>query len=378
MPSAWRRSANGSLSPVGSWPMANRPASVSSLSASATTTPTSLRGSASPAKRGGSGLRWRSRRRRPAVVARVVAAHDALQLGELADHVGQQVGLGQARGDIGVVRQLVAAQLRADHLGDGAHALDALALRAQLVVVHDLGQAGDARLQRLLAVLVEEELGIGQARAHHALVAADDRAGVLRADVADHQELVGELALRVQQREVLLVGLHREDQAFLRHREEFLSNWQVSTFGRSTSAVTSSSSASSSIGGAAADLAHALPAAGARSRRGARRSRRSRRRLRAAWRRSCRHPRCSPSAWPPRSGGRCVVRPACRPSACTGTTSLPCSATSAVRRAHELDVGPAVGQLVGHDLGDRQLGQAFLQRLLQAFGQRDAPCTVLS
>jgi hypothetical protein len=30
-----------------------------------------------------------------AVVARVVAAHDALQLGELAHHVGQQVGLGQ-------------------------------------------------------------------------------------------------------------------------------------------------------------------------------------------------------------------------------------------------------------------------------------------
>ena len=30
-----------------------------------------------------------------AVVAGVVGAHDALQLGELADHVGQQVGLGQ-------------------------------------------------------------------------------------------------------------------------------------------------------------------------------------------------------------------------------------------------------------------------------------------
>ena len=51
-PSAWRRSANGSLSPVGSWPMPNMPTSVSSLSASATTTPTWLRGSASPAKRG--------------------------------------------------------------------------------------------------------------------------------------------------------------------------------------------------------------------------------------------------------------------------------------------------------------------------------------
>ena len=51
-PSAWRRSANGSRSPVGRLPMPNMPTSVSSLSASATTTPTGLRGSSSPAKRG--------------------------------------------------------------------------------------------------------------------------------------------------------------------------------------------------------------------------------------------------------------------------------------------------------------------------------------
>jgi hypothetical protein len=50
-------------------------------------------------------------------------------------------------------------------------------------------------LQRLLAVLVEEELGVGQARAHHALVAADDRAGVVGADVADDQERLRQLAL---------------------------------------------------------------------------------------------------------------------------------------------------------------------------------------
>ncbi len=44
----------------------------------------------------------------------------------------------------------------------------------------------------------------------------------------------------------------------------------------------------------------------------------------------------------------------------------------AMRGAHELDVGPAVGQLVAHDLGDRQLGQRLVDRLLQAFGQRRA------
>ena len=40
------------------------------------------------------------------------------------------------------------------------------------------------------------------------------------ADVAHHQELVGQLACGVEQREVFLVGLHREDEAFLRHIEE--------------------------------------------------------------------------------------------------------------------------------------------------------------
>ena len=60
-----------------------------------------------------------------------------------------------------------------------ADALRALALGAQLVVVDHLGQLRDAA-GGSFAVLVEEELGIGQARAHHALVALDDGAGVLR------------------------------------------------------------------------------------------------------------------------------------------------------------------------------------------------------
>ena len=71
---------------------------------------------------------------------------------------------------------------------DRAHALDPLALRAELAVVDHLVQAGDARLERLLAVLVEEELRVGEARAHHALVAFDDAAGSAGADVADDEE----------------------------------------------------------------------------------------------------------------------------------------------------------------------------------------------
>jgi len=44
----------------------------------------------------------------------------------------------------------------------------------------------------------------------------------------------------------------------------------------------------------------------------------------------------------------------------------------AVGRAHKVHAGPAVLQLVAHDLGDGQLGQGFVQRLLHAIGQQHA------
>ncbi|CFL86638.1 Uncharacterised protein [Bordetella pertussis] len=154
-----------------------------------------------------------------AVALGVVGAHDALQLGELAHHVRAQVGLGQQRGAVAMGG--VAAQRRGDAARDGAHALDAFELGAQLVVVDDAAQLLDARGQRGLAVGLEEELGVGQARTHHALVAFDDVGRVGHLHVADDQEAVRQLAAgRVEQREVLLVQPHGQDQALLRHLQE--------------------------------------------------------------------------------------------------------------------------------------------------------------
>ena len=123
---------------------------------------------------------------RQAVVERVVAPHDALQLGKLADHVGHQIGLGELGRLVNLRRQRSAAELLADGLGNRAHACHALALRTELVVINHFVQAGHARGQRLFAVLVEEKFSVGQARAHHALIAANHRTGVCRVDVADH------------------------------------------------------------------------------------------------------------------------------------------------------------------------------------------------
>ena len=75
------------------------------------------------------------------VVERVVAAHGALQLGELTHHIGHQVGLGQLGGLVGLGHQRRIAQLRSDGLRNGAHALDPFALGTELVVVDHLAQA---------------------------------------------------------------------------------------------------------------------------------------------------------------------------------------------------------------------------------------------
>ena len=86
------------MSPVGFSPMPNRPTSVSSLSASATQVPTAddgqqvFREARPVVLLDGAGDVGRL-----AVVLSVVAPHQALKLGELADHLGAQIGLGQPR-----------------------------------------------------------------------------------------------------------------------------------------------------------------------------------------------------------------------------------------------------------------------------------------
>ena len=150
----------------------------------------------------------------------VVAPHEPLQLGEFADHAGHEIGLGQLRrapGEIGI--GVDGAGDLARQLGDAHRAVP---LRAELLVESDAFELEAHRLELLLEILVPEELGVGEPRPDHLLVAGDDgRATVGRGEVRDHQELVGELlGPRVTQREALLVRLHRGHQALGRHVEE--------------------------------------------------------------------------------------------------------------------------------------------------------------
>ena len=314
------------------------------------------------------------------VIQRVVAPHDALQLGEFAHHVGHQVGLGQLGGQVSLCHQLCIAQLLCNGLGNGTHALYTLALRAQLVVIDHLSQAFDTAFQRLFAVLVKEELGISQTGAHHALVTADHGRRIGRADVADDEELVGQLAVGVQQGKVLLVGLHGQNQALLRHSQEFFFKFADQHIGALDQSghfiqqgfIFNGAHAAANAFSRSLQLAHdvstALGKAGDHC---------------AFFTQLFGIAVCALDHYGLCLGFKAVAMGgvACSQAQCLHANQhlRAMHDDQAVGRAHKVDAGPAILQLVAHDLGDGQLGNGFVQCLLHAIGQHhplDGGCVV--
>ena len=80
-----------------------------------------------------------------ALQGRVVAAHQALQLGKLADHFGDEIGLGEPRGALRQFR--IGADHRREFARQRRDALDALVLRAKLLVKDDALQLLQPRLR---------------------------------------------------------------------------------------------------------------------------------------------------------------------------------------------------------------------------------------
>ena len=77
-----------------------------------------------------------------------------------------------------------------------------------------------ACFQASLAVLVVEKARVLEARPHDPLVAGDDVARIVHAHIGDDEKAREEVALAVEQREILLVLPHRQDQALGRHLEK--------------------------------------------------------------------------------------------------------------------------------------------------------------
>ena len=153
----------------------------------------------------------------------VVAAHDALDARELDDGARHQVGLGQVgrSRDVAHLGGLDAGGRR-DAGRQLHHAGGLVAHGAQRLLEDHFIEAIDVGIQRQLQVLVVEELRVVEAGGHHALVAVDDGVLVGRVAVGDDDELVGELAIGVVQREVALVHEHGVDDDLLGNLQELL------------------------------------------------------------------------------------------------------------------------------------------------------------
>ena len=101
-------------------------------------------------------------------------------------------------------------------------ALHALILAAELLVEGDVLQMHHAVFERDLAILVEEELGVGEPRADHPLIAFGDLlAAVLGFEIGDEDEVVRE-RVAFRQRETFLMRLHGGRQHLGRHGQEVL------------------------------------------------------------------------------------------------------------------------------------------------------------
>ena len=92
--------------------------------------------------------------------------------------------------------------------------------RAELRLEGHALQRLEVGVEAVLAVGAVEERGVGQARAHHALVAGDHLRRVAALDVGDRDEPRHQPALCVAHREVALVLLHRRDRHLGRQLEE--------------------------------------------------------------------------------------------------------------------------------------------------------------
>ena len=106
----------------------------------------------------------------------IVAAHDALLVGELHDGLAHEIGLGEVCGTPGQASDLVALPCPTGDLSrKRLHTLDLLAHRAETLLEGDAVEPLDKVVQGDLEVLVIEELGIVEAGAYDALVAGHHR-----------------------------------------------------------------------------------------------------------------------------------------------------------------------------------------------------------
>ena len=115
----------------------------------------------------------------------------------------------------------IGADERREFLRQRLDALDALRLRAELLMKHDALELRQPRFELRLQIGLVEEFRVGESCGDRTLIAGDDRrAAVGRLYVGDEDEAIGERAVRMLQHEAFLIDADRGADHLLGDRQE--------------------------------------------------------------------------------------------------------------------------------------------------------------
>ena len=151
---------------------------------------------------------------------RVQPSNPALQLRELADHLGGQVAFGQQGGSRGA---LAVPRIEIQCVGEAPCGLDIaprlVPIAADGSLEGDVLQVLRPLRQRAPLIEVPEEPGVVEPSAEHSLVTGADLAAMVAVGIGHRDEAGGHPPARVLDSEVLLVDEHHRLEHFLRKRE---------------------------------------------------------------------------------------------------------------------------------------------------------------
>jgi hypothetical protein len=150
-----------------------------------------------------------------------IGTERALQFRELADALGDEIGLGEPRGSADRLEIGPDDPLADQPFGELRHPLGLVGDGAELLVEDDAAELLRLLGERHLQILLPEEFRVREARGEHLAIALDDRgAAVRRLDIGDADEVRGKRAVLSREREIFLVGAHGELDHLARHVEE--------------------------------------------------------------------------------------------------------------------------------------------------------------
>ena len=157
-----------------------------------------------------------------ALRAGIIAAHHALQLGKLIDHLRNKVGLGEAGRACCQIR--IGPDLRGQFSRQRSHTLHLVGNRAELLLEIDGRELFGHLFQRGRAVIVPEKACIIETRRQDTAVALGNRCPAIgRLDIGhDHEVRCKVAGARLPHGEVFLVGAHGQADDLARQVQEGL------------------------------------------------------------------------------------------------------------------------------------------------------------